>query len=698
MLKKNVLLKWALFYVTTVSFTYNLTAQWNRLPGPPGGTVYDIASYGNIVCVGIEDEVYVSTDGGFTWINKSRGISGTVMAVSPYLNNIVAMTSDGTFFSSDGGDNWIGQSLDNKIVHNICRNGSTLYAGMDRFNWGYVMKSTDNGMTWYDVLAQYLDLSQISTVTAVAVYRDTIYSGDDRGKLYKSTDSGNSWKQISYPNNYIGSIYLDDSLLIVGGVDAFFRSTDSGNSWDTINAPIQGATVDNITKVGSILYASMVYGILASHDFGKTWTVCINHLGGYTVTGCITALAGINNSILAGAGGGLFASTDEGVTWGYRDRGIASSYIHSFISIGSRLLVTTEDYGLMYTDDNGATWNRSVSGLSLYYSYYICKHKSLLFAAGLQEKVYMSSDTGITWVPRSNGLDGWSIISIASIGDSLILGTNNGILISPDNGQNWSRPSSALQGESIQYIYTEGSTIIVSTDWGIYRSTDRGGSWIPIEMSIMYPHLNVYQIVRSGPYLYAPVPGYYGIYRSSDNGATWNYSGFQSEEVYTAAAIDSILFIGTQNNGALISSDYGTNWYTMNNGLDALLVFRLCLHRGFLFAAPGARGAQSFPLNLLGITSVWKDRNMPIRTELQQNYPNPFNASTKISFSIHSANYVSLKIFNILGEEVATIVDQWKSAGSYSMDWIATRFPSGVYFYRLQVGNILQTKKLLLLK
>ena len=90
--------------------------------------------------------------------------------------------------------------------------------------------------------------------------------------------------------------------------------------------------------------------------------------------------------------------------------------------------------------------------------------------------------------------------------------------------------------------------------------------------------------------------------------------------------------------------------------------------------------------------------SQPMFFGLSQNYPNPFNPSTTISFSIPSKSFVSLKIFDQLGREVSTIVSEEMSAGSYSRQWNAANLPSGVYFYRLQAGSFIETKKLILLR
>jgi hypothetical protein len=83
---------------------------------------------------------------------------------------------------------------------------------------------------------------------------------------------------------------------------------------------------------------------------------------------------------------------------------------------------------------------------------------------------------------------------------------------------------------------------------------------------------------------------------------------------------------------------------------------------------------------------------------LNQNYPNPFNPTTNISFTIPFRSYVTLKVFDICGKEVSTLASGLLPAGNHSFQWDASFLPSGIYFYRIQAGNFVQTKKLCLLK
>jgi hypothetical protein len=87
-----------------------------------------------------------------------------------------------------------------------------------------------------------------------------------------------------------------------------------------------------------------------------------------------------------------------------------------------------------------------------------------------------------------------------------------------------------------------------------------------------------------------------------------------------------------------------------------------------------------------------------IEYSLNQNYPNPFNPSTTIIFTISDLRFTTLKDYDVLGNEIATLVNEEKPAGIYEVVFNAFEYPSGIYFYRLQAGKLIQTKKMILLK
>ena len=103
-------------------------------------------------------------------------------------------------------------------------------------------------------------------------------------------------------------------------------------------------------------------------------------------------------------------------------------------------------------------------------------------------------------------------------------------------------------------------------------------------------------------------------------------------------------------------------------------------------------------INYAESTGINDNENLPLKFSLEQNYPNPFNPSTIIRYSVPSNEYVSLKLFDVLGNEVSTLVNEQKSAGNYEIKFNANNLASGIYFYKMTAGSFRSVKKLLLLK
>jgi hypothetical protein len=117
------------------------------------------------------------------------------------------------------------------------------------------------------------------------------------------------------------------------------------------------------------------------------------------------------------------------------------------------------------------------------------------------------------------------------------------------------------------------------------------------------------------------------------------------------------------------------------------------LDRGILNEIMEGAGISN-PTNALDETNL----NIPIEYRLEQNYPNPFNPSTVIGYQLPASGFVTLKVFDVLGKEVDSLVSSYQNAGNYSVQFNAFHLPNGVYFYRLDTGPYHSTKKLLLLK
>ena len=160
------------------------------------------------------------------------------------------------------------------------------------------------------------------------------------------------------------------------------------------------------------------------------------------------------------------------------------------------------------------------------------------------------------------------------------------------------------------------------------------------------------------------------------------------------------IFAGTLFGGAaggvFRSSDNGDSWSQINTGLTNTSVSALAVNSSDdIFAGTNGgvfRHVES-PTAVEEISS-----SIPSSFALEQNYPNPFNPTTTIQFTLAKGANVKLKVFSIEGKEVATLVDEALTPGVHTFRFEANGLPSGVYFYRIEAGELFQTRRLMLLK
>jgi len=133
------------------------------------------------------------------------------------------------------------------------------------------------------------------------------------------------------------------------------------------------------------------------------------------------------------------------------------------------------------------------------------------------------------------------------------------------------------------------------------------------------------------------------------------------------------------------------------NGVFSYVITDPTVEAVSLTATTGVGNTSGFGFLEL-ITDVEDKEQFPTEFSLEQNYPNPFNPSTTISFSIPKEDFVSLKVFNSLGEEIAELVNETKPAGNYSFTFDANGLSSGIYLYKISAGNFVETKKMILIK
>ncbi len=131
---------------------------------------------------------------------------------------------------------------------------------------------------------------------------------------------------------------------------------------------------------------------------------------------------------------------------------------------------------------------------------------------------------------------------------------------------------------------------------------------------------------------------------------------------------------------------------------SAVQAHRTYYYRIASIDSSGNEGTFSMEASAIITTGVGESSTLPLQFELLQNYPNPFNPSTEITYSIPREEFVTLKVYDILGREVAVLVNEQLRAGFYTVTFNASDLPSGVYLYRLNAGTMEQTRRMLLLK
>ena len=271
--------------------------------------------------------------------------------------------------------------------------------------------------------------------------------------------------------------------------------------------------------------------------------------------------------------------------------------------------------------------------------------------------------------------------------------------------------TAAIASDHHGYLYLSGEYFNGSArvNGQVMRRPINGGAWVVDTVGL-----------ANYSYLDALYPGkygdMYGTYRPNlvhrSNNGMWStlklpsiaeashvltmvLSVDSSGAVFIAPWGEDVSIINKRGLGVYFSTDTGATWKYA--GLDSITVNQLVSYGDSTYAATN-NGLYILTRTAVPVTSVQHAANVPMSYALFQNYPNPFNPSTTIRFQLATKSRVTLKVYDILGREVETLVDGALDTGLHQVSFEASRFASGVYFYRIQAGSFAATKKLILLK
>lgn len=634
--------------------------SWDSLEVAAAGSVLNtVYGIGNdtVYLASAQQGVFRSTNGGTTWISPSQHIDARVIALSPWGELYAGAYYEKIYKSTDYGSSWIRRdtSLIGSPVTGIAFEGSaTVFVTTSP--GGRVYRSTNRGETWNTSDAGITGQGSSGIVRTTA---GTLLAAV-AGNVFRSTDSGNSWTQTSFPASQAPKLAVHPSGSVFAGMEftKILRSTNDGNSWEQMASGYAPYAVWNLA-VGSsgTLYAASTYTLHSSTDQGVSWSQ--QSAGLYDLSVYSLALSPQGRIFLGTQNSGIYTSDDHGQSW--RHMGLDNTRVTALAAGPNGEVAAGSFNGPTYfSTDSGETWNTgSTLGQALSVkrgndgNYYFC-------GAG----VFKSTNGGASWSPI--GLSSDIVYEIAESGGVLLARTNTGLKRSTNGGQQWTLSSNGLTGTSVYSVIAVSATEFLATSNGIaegtvavHRSTDAGLNWSRVDTGE--------GLVGAGRLLRNPQGGL-------------------------------IILWGNRAYGSI---DQGTSWDTLDIALPQGGYASMIMDpSGFLYYSAFGHGVFR---SLVTTTSVGsRFGSSPHSFMLEQNYPNPFNPTTIIKYQLSVLSRVKLSVFDMLGREVTVLVDGELEAGTHSASWTADG-PSGVYYYRLEAVSKsgerrTETRKMMVLK
>lgn len=398
----------------------------------------------------------------------------------------------------------------------------------------------------------------------------------------------------------------------------------------------------------------------------------------------------------------IFFSDESKAQWEQMSNGLGNDkYISSMAVSGDNYYVSVFN-GVYKSTNNGIEWVQT--SLGNLYTISVAANDNYVYTSvydfcNNSSGVYRSTDNGVSWIQTS--FNERLIPALAVIENYVFAGTwgcvyPGGVYVSSDNGINWS--NTPLTNPDVESICINENKIYIGIAYnfnsigGLYYSKDMGVSWSFLGLS----NRTVMSIAVSNDRIYAGTLTS-GIFVTTNNGANWTQTSLNNQRVLSIVINGENVLAGTLSGGVYLSRDNGLNWIQKNEGLDTLYIQSLLISNDYIFA--GSMGKGVYRRSLSEIVNVKQTSEiLPSEHSLRQNYPNPFNPVTNISFDIAVTGNTKLIVFDVSGKIIAELVNEILSPGTYLYSFDAATLPSGVYFYKLEVGDFNETRRMVLVK
>jgi photosystem II stability/assembly factor-like uncharacterized protein len=540
------------------------------------------------------------------------------------------------------------------------------------------------------------------------VNANTGYAVGNNGIVLRTTNGGQSWTLKSFPTstNNLCVYFLDSYTGFVGNQNAnIYKTTNGGNNWETEGSASTYAITSLNMPTTSAGYCGDHYSnIQKSTDSGISWWI-VSTTPGYDAK---LSFMNENRGWAVDTYGYFYSTSNSGYNWS--NVRVSTDTLSSVSFLTSTIGYVAGDSGRVYKTTNGGTnWTLLNTGTTIKLNYIYVTSFNFIYAVGNSGTVLYSTNEGSNWNVQTLSTQNLNFINFIP---GTVLGSiagNFGTVYRANDSQNWCVGSGTTL---VNYPFTT-YFMDVRTDMLFTASEliSNGGS-------PGYINKIGFQIV-SFPTTLFPINNFKVKFQntsltslSSFTNSGWT-TAFSGTYTVSSNGLQYItlptLFFWNGTSNLLVEVCYNNNASSINSNINGTSApGKTITQYGDLPSGDGctdysAGEVQANRPNICFVTQITSgEKNntalIPDKFYLSQNYPNPFNPVTKIKYGIPKASYVSLKVYDILGKEIMSLVNEHLQPGEYITDFDASGFSSGTYFYRLETNGFSETKKLILLK
>ncbi len=579
-----------------------------------------------------------------------------------------------------------------------------LYVGSESVG---LLRSTDSGNSWTSVNPggmTYRDaLPAFNPVT-----RTLFLSGDDSPvKMFRTSDAGEAWQQLTLPwTSYVRSFAFNSLGHVFVGTNSqgVWRSTNNGETWvqksngitEPIISPLYVDRFDNLYAGTRRLWDDYNGGfVFRSTDNGESWQPILSNVGP------VYALARrANGSIFVGCDSrdfkGIYRSTDNGLTWLQVNTGLDNPRIYCLlVGANDEIIVPSSGDGVHKSTDNGETWDSFNSGITdVWFASIVSNSREQMFVSSWPGHVFRTKQVEIA--PTIECQANIVAQNISGRCDQSVLFTAS---------------ASGIPAPTV--VYTIGSTVITSphtfpVGTTTVNCTATNGIGSPANCSFTVtviddqpPTITGASDIAVRPTSLAGAVVTYLIPEAEDNcpGVLLQQTEGLPSDAQFPIGTTLNTFVATDASGHIATYSFNVTVLDPYCGTKKVNV---CHNGHTICVSVNALPAHLAHGDLLGPCDLGKAgepiAEIPDGFILQDNYPNPFNPSTTIRFGIPTDANVHLAVYNTLGEKVAQLVAGELNAGYHEVLFDASQLASGLYIYRMQAGDYVSSRKLILLK